>query len=1240
MENEIIESILPGQVPENGNSEPRSLPNSKILVGRNPLLSNLRGVAFALALSVAGSGGVRDGINMENIAVPTIASTSLNDRGHQNDLYVSPESNEANVYRDRIQQEYLRISDSLNERYGIQISFTFDRSHMSEYGGSEIQDPARLLKITRRISDVLSIYPSEMVRALNLKVIPIDDYDLWDSEVESVGSYNGSEFFANANTSGINFARIFHHEFAHRLFDVYGDPEVEAEILALYPDCDPYVDRISEINDDTHCHIGSFARDYGKYGPAEDLATIAEALFDPVSADQLVNRANSDSEDGRLLKKKIEIVKEVYYKVSEGILDDDFWQKIEKGNLPPEYYSLNEGTDNTPISINIPKNKLDLDLAKVVFPDIQLEAIDGEIDSPETVVAMHFALVAKLRDSMPSSLHTLIYEAYDLGHDSENANLNAVLELVGNGVTRFDEDIIQRFSTLEPVSLRREVISDLNTLNDEDLARVQRWLNSTERFEIFRVTLLKDSTRPRVLAGMLQNYAIYSEYGNLSPDEYFETVSSTLLTNPTQMDPKIPSSYSSWLKSAEIYAPNEIREALMRPDNYMLLYELTKRELPDTTPAQEMLRFYRSFPFWRVIYPDRDPQEFIDTAILLENPKQMFTSMLIIYDLVRQNVPYTEWESTADRLSSVYNKITTPRYFDAEKGEIIDTSKTIETNSLIDREYSALLYQIVERMSKNQAIFIAAEDLNTLVGFATGDLERYADEYRELLYKLFEDESFRELSQSNFNDVVVIIQRALQELPEEHDLDPAQTAMRALRNIVDSKNPAVFAKIQRVLGDKEVQESPIYDLLSNLVKESDLDASESIGFKIDQIINTYRDFPNDEMRSRFKSQMEKIISRVGMQKALGFIGSMIPSGEFSPEAPALLLDLIDIELATYDLYSFNGFPQDAYYDIPPDEFSGSYTGYDFSKIFELPSDAIPYDMVFEIKIQQELIPLLETRILDDDWVGSFRNIYQVLKESNLPPLLLYSFCERVFDESEPEGVIMDIWVLQALQTAIESGSLSSEDFSYFVTRRLSGNPFPEEAFNALTPALSKVMLNFASDSQDFDERISDLKKAVSLFEEYDVPSTYGNISELSSIAFTNNFFLRYFEELRGSFTKEEIGAILSLMEVSVSGLDSNIYGTDVINISDSQKAILSNIIIGQALKSGIQEIRFDPELLRIAYYIGVPRDSLFRDDFDLNSIIARGEEYREMIRKGFSIEKMLAEVDNTGEPLNFEIDRG
>jgi hypothetical protein len=67
-----------------------------------------------------------------------------------------------------------------------------------------------------------------------------------------------------------------------------------------------------------------FARNYWKENIAEDQATIAEGLF--LNYQNLTNRSEKD----KILARKIELVKNAYFDLSDWLIDKNFWIKRNK----------------------------------------------------------------------------------------------------------------------------------------------------------------------------------------------------------------------------------------------------------------------------------------------------------------------------------------------------------------------------------------------------------------------------------------------------------------------------------------------------------------------------------------------------------------------------------------------------------------------------------------------------------------------------------------------------------------------------------------------------------------------------------------------------------------------------------------------------------------------------------------------------------------------------------------------
>jgi len=186
-------------------------------------------------------------------------------------------------------------------------------------------------------------YPADFFRALNLGSCHLV------SGLNIEGSFGAAAGYASqddASVSSITVSltgdphaslskqlqaakRAFHHELSHAVhfaFRIEGGNSLQRRWW------EPFEKRSARTDADGKTE--TFARSYGRTNDAEDVATVAESLFDSTMSRLL--RARGAREP--LLQKKIQAVERMYYALSDGKMDATFWKDLQRGTTIDEKY--------------------------------------------------------------------------------------------------------------------------------------------------------------------------------------------------------------------------------------------------------------------------------------------------------------------------------------------------------------------------------------------------------------------------------------------------------------------------------------------------------------------------------------------------------------------------------------------------------------------------------------------------------------------------------------------------------------------------------------------------------------------------------------------------------------------------------------------------------------------------------------------------------------------------------------
>lgn len=205
----------------------------------------------------------------------------------------------------------------LEKKYEIQIIFIEEDVYSVWSGifGKQIATTLNKIHIIQKLEKLLLFYPISFIKNIQLDSIIIaqsfykkdvygKDIMLWWFETDSDN---------NIYVTLSNLQRVFDHELYHQAMQYYNDRNEwsllrkKQNLFYLY----------SEIDD----IVKWFARNYWKENISEDQATIAEEFINNYIF--ILERCKKDT----ILEKKVQLVKKAFLFLSDGIMNENFWQE-------------------------------------------------------------------------------------------------------------------------------------------------------------------------------------------------------------------------------------------------------------------------------------------------------------------------------------------------------------------------------------------------------------------------------------------------------------------------------------------------------------------------------------------------------------------------------------------------------------------------------------------------------------------------------------------------------------------------------------------------------------------------------------------------------------------------------------------------------------------------------------------------------------------------------------------------
>jgi len=270
------------------------------------------------------------GVNMTGIAGPKVYEKVQN-----------------TLQGEELHRRVIELEARLSSQYGIEIDArgaTVDSNMPGRpLGGiiaSDLSEKSlyRAFKGLESLGKALACYPPSFLRkyfrriALSGDIRPSVNADD-DLEYFAVTTRGGEmlmkaddSFFAShrAMFGSLLVPEFVHHEFAHQICSGIR----KSDWLALHPGAHYNGEAWKELR----AVPAGFADQYGTMDYIEDIGTVAEILFS--DSTRVIQRASSDP----ILAKKVQFLKNWYEEQSNGLLNDEYWQALERGQVSESYW--------------------------------------------------------------------------------------------------------------------------------------------------------------------------------------------------------------------------------------------------------------------------------------------------------------------------------------------------------------------------------------------------------------------------------------------------------------------------------------------------------------------------------------------------------------------------------------------------------------------------------------------------------------------------------------------------------------------------------------------------------------------------------------------------------------------------------------------------------------------------------------------------------------------------------------
>lgn len=206
--------------------------------------------------------------------------------------------------------------DYLEKKYNIKINLiTWELSSISAWIFGMWLNELQKVNIIKKLKKLLDFYPINFIQNIKLNSIVVVNYfykqDIYWTKIMLWWFETLSD--NNIYLSSNNLVKAFDHELYHQAMQYYDDFQKWMEIRKNQDK--------KYLYEDIENQTKWFARNYWKENIWEDQATVAEELI--LNYNDIQERAIND----KILEKKVQLVKQAFFKLSDEIMDEKFWEE-------------------------------------------------------------------------------------------------------------------------------------------------------------------------------------------------------------------------------------------------------------------------------------------------------------------------------------------------------------------------------------------------------------------------------------------------------------------------------------------------------------------------------------------------------------------------------------------------------------------------------------------------------------------------------------------------------------------------------------------------------------------------------------------------------------------------------------------------------------------------------------------------------------------------------------------------
>lgn len=916
-----------------------------------------------------------------------------------------------NPYKLAVDELSQRNIEQIEHTYGFKLSTNLIAPGELDYTGLSVDDPYNRFVIADNILKQLSVQPSSITKQLTSKTIYVaKSYDFWSAKVDVAGSFS-TKIMLDSYVAMKATNPTLAHEIWHAIMYIVGDEKMTSQLEEIYGDCKPYLDDVLLIDQPTECYNDSFARNYGKTNPFEDLATVAEALFDPAQRDELISRSNDVTPEGVILAKKIQLIRDAYKTVSEGQVDDEYWEALE--DQLSRLTVVNDVYDFIGRDLNINSAYI-----RALFPDLNSIVMIPNIEGVQSEQVMQMfvqQVFVDIKQKLPVHIADFLIDHYtSQDGQADLSMLSDLLKLLSSDLSRLDTHLIAKFDEFNHFPLGDRLYK-LLTVDQDFFDLLKADIINAQESDFFMVL-----SQVPVFYDFLSFYEHYKYHQGFSKQEFYIQVKKASALLDTGKPIKNIDSYGYWLVATGNIAPDELWPILSTPAGFALFSGILTRELPGLTPQDGFDELMRTYSWWRSIYPDAPPEDFIkffDNVGSRGIDVSYLYNARFLFNHVQVSYPQDEWVTKVRELKTVNGQIDQVFFYDWENDRIINPLAKVTAWRYADAKLDIFIKDFIEQLAKNPDVKVSAKSISVISDTGMYKMTPYDAEFRSLIIDFLSHSAWHQVGSSL---------DSLSEILENSQFEEASKLeiIDLLRDLKNSPNPLLnflAFELRLQYADEQLQ-NELADIIQAVSTVEHISIFDILDLK--PHLRTIADILQTTEDLSIRQSLVESIKQLALfddSRGVDFIfGEILNELDLSTVQNIQTLAInLRARVLMCQIFENNGMPwQDALSYTFRGQISNQdqsqdqdYQGWNNSEFFKLdPNKASPFDAIFEYNLYLQFGWELRNGYRQVEDVNAIRDLYHRLSDSGEYPSfvierLFYNIRDVFENQPEFEGLL-------------------------------------------------------------------------------------------------------------------------------------------------------------------------------------------------------------------------------------------